>query len=490
MKIIKPQTSAAISDKGELTKSGKLDIDKLRKMRKDPTIFLARLMVRAPILLSSWTVEQDDVKFAEVAEFIRGQLLPHREYLLRAATANLIDHGWCGFEQVFVIENGHIKIDYFKALLDELTTIQSTTLGLFDGFSQPDDVRIPKMYSLLIALDPEGDDLYGQSYMGNAELAYDASVLTDEHARIYDKKIAGAHWIIYFPDGVCTYNGQETATEVVAQALIDTLENSGSFAIPSIIKEQLAGLTEATGKVWEVQLIEASGSGANFDERLTRADKLKVRAFGFPERAILEGLHGTKAEAGAHGDFALLGIELLHTSIINQLNKQVVNQLIELNFGLEAVGKVYLTAQPLSDASVAMLQQLYQNILSQPDGFMHELGKLDIDAIRDRLNIPYVEDGTDFELADEALADSKLPVADPGATPTGAPVVDSGVKAVALNGAQVTSLQEIVINAQNGMLPVSAAKAMCKIAFGIDQAAVDELFASVVPKSLPTPPAA
>lgn len=477
MRIIKPQSRAAISDKGELQKSPAIAADKLLRMRKDPTIFLARLMVRAPILLSAWTVEKDNADLGPIAEFITQQLIPKREHILRAATANLIDWGWCAFEKVFLIKDGFIQLEALKTLLNELTTIQSTTLGEFDGFSQADDVRIPKMYAALISLDPDGDDLYGQSYMANAELPYDVSIKVDAHAEQYDKKIAGAHWVIYFPDGVVTYNGEETATEVVAQALIDTLENSGSFAVPSVVQEQLAGLTEATGKTWDIKLLEASGAGANFEERLSRTDKLKVRAFGFPERAILEGLHGTKAEAGTHGDFALLGVELLHTTIVNHLNRQVVDQLVELNFGEEFVGKVYLAAQPLSDASVAMLESLYASILAQPDGFMHELGKLDIDAIRDRLKIPYTQDMQVVDLPTDPLATQPVTT-----TP------DNSVKAVALNGAQVTSLQEIVIAAQAGTIPIPAAKAMCKIAFGIDQAAVDDLFASVTVKGTPVLP--
>jgi len=45
-------------------------------------------------------------------------------------------------------------------------------------------------------------------------------------------------------------------------------------------------------------------SQGSFIDRQKYLDALKMRAFGLPERSILEGSHGTKAEADVHADIA------------------------------------------------------------------------------------------------------------------------------------------------------------------------------------------
>ncbi len=368
----------------------------IRKMRKDPTIFLARLMVRSPIIASAWTIERDDATLQPVADFISAQLMPLRFRFLEAASQGLIDFGWQGFEKVWVVKDGLFTIKRLKPLLQDITTVRvNVDTGEFIGFingTDDDEQELDLFDSLLLNTNVECDYHYGQSYMGNAKKAYDASSSIMRSADIYDKKIAGAHWVIRFPDGgLSLYDGVETPNDVIAKRLLEALESSGSFAIPHKMLDTLEQLSGASPQAWQIQLIESSGSGANFEERLLRCDREKVRAFGVPERSILEGQFGTKAEADSHADFALLGIDLLNQSIVEQLNVQLVNQILRVNYGDDMQNRVYLKAQPLSDTSISYMRSVYSTILSNSDGFITELAQLDIDAIRDRLQIPYVE---------------------------------------------------------------------------------------------------
>jgi hypothetical protein len=365
-------------------------------MRKDPTIALARLMVRSPIIASSWTVERDDASLQPIADTISSQLIPLRFRFLEAASQGLIDFGWQAFEKVWTVKDGVFVIKKLKPLMQDITEVRvdintGELIGLFNGTDE-DRVELDLFDTLLLNINTECDYLYGASYMANAEKAYDSSINIMRSADIYDKKVAGAHWVIRFPDGGSSlYDGVETNNEVIARRLLEALESSGSFAIPHKILDTIEQLSGTSPQAWQIELIESSGSGANFEERLLRCDREKVRAFGVPERSILEGQFGTKAEADSHADFALLGIDLLNQSIVEQLNIQLVNQILRINYGDDMQNRVYLKAQPLSDTSISYLRQLYTQILSSPDGFITELAQLDVDAIRDRLQIPYVE---------------------------------------------------------------------------------------------------
>lgn len=370
--------------------------DKIREMRRDPTIRLARLMVRAPILSTPWSVECDDASLQGAANEIVSMVEPHRFKILQSATMGLIDFGWQAYEKVFEIRDGYFKLKRLKPLLQDCTRIVIDEDGNIAGVInevEDDKVELDTTYAMVLNMDTECDYHYGLSYMASVERSYDSALRIMRCADVYDKKIAGAHWVIYFPDGKSNYNGEEVTNDVIAKDLINKLENSGSFAIPYQVRDVLEQLNDNKpgDQAWVVDLKESTGSGANFEERLGRCDREKVRAFGLPERSILEGQFGTKAEADSHADFAIVGIELLHYSIVQQVNTQLIDQLVRLNFGEQYVGKIYLKNQPLSDASKAFLQSVYQTILSNNDGFLNELSSIDFGAIRDRLSIPYVE---------------------------------------------------------------------------------------------------
>jgi len=124
-----------------------------------------------------------------------------------------------------------------------------------------------------------------------------------------------------------------------------------------------------------------SGGQTSFISRLKYLDVLKVRGLLLPERTILEGEHGTKAEAGVHVAMAIAAREQL-------VNKQVLDKLVELNWGEEQVGKVRLVQAPLVDEDKKFLQELYLAVLNDPTAFAQELASYDLDSMKDKLSIP------------------------------------------------------------------------------------------------------
>ena len=362
----------------------------IRKMRRNPTIFFARLMVRAAILGAEWTVESAP-GYENTAIVCAEHFLHYRDDFLESAVSGCLDWGWQPFELVWAIEEGELRLKKIKPLIQDITDIVADSkTGEWDGYKQG-DVEISRFSSMLININVEGDMHKGESYLGNVQEAYTRMQRVNGNSDTYDTKIAGAHWIIRFPEGSSLYQGVETENEVICSKLIQSLQNSGSFGIPKRIKQALVGLNDQSNGTWEIELVEASGSGANFEERLNRCDKEIVRGYGLPERSILEGQYGTKAEAGEHGDFAITGIELLHRRIVSLFNKQAVNTWLKENFGDDVVDKVYIKAQPLTDSAIATMRSLYDKILTSPEGSLTEIAVLDVDAIRDRLGIPYTK---------------------------------------------------------------------------------------------------
>ena len=210
-------------------------------------------------------------------------------------------------------------------------------------------------------------------------------------AQRFDKKMAGAHWVIKYPDTKVTFEGKEVSASDVADAVLKSLMSSGGVTIPQAKSLGFdAGGQPAPG--WEIELITASGAVVDFIARFEYLDKSKARALGFPERSILEGLHGTKAEAGEHKDFVITNNEYRHDCLLEQLNWHLVNQLLRLNYGAEFENQVVVKASPIGDSDRTMIYELYTKILENPDGFLREVDALDVQAMADSLGIPRIEE--------------------------------------------------------------------------------------------------
>jgi len=371
-------------------------------MRKDPTIALTRAISAAPVISAEWAVEGTN---EEYVEFIEEQLLPIRFELVSTAIYDRIDFGWAAFEQVYEIldredDDKLYGIEKVKSLLNDNTWALYNDKGDFAGFENKDlylagDVVIDAAHSLFVNLEDENVGMYAEPLLANCYEAWRNGIVVNEAAANYDKKISGEHWIIHYPVGTtpCTLEGVNVgadgraSNDEIAAFLLKNLEASGSIAIPVYVNQMIASLDSEEGVTgWKIELLGSSGQQSSFVDRSRYLDTLKVRALLTPERAILEGTHGTKAESEAQIGEALAIKEIQHTAITRQVNKQVVNELLMLNYG--EVGDTKLVALPLHDAQKAFYQELFMKLIDNPELGPELLDGVQFDAIRDALDVP------------------------------------------------------------------------------------------------------
>lgn len=350
-------------------------------------------MFFAGIISAEWSYEADD-EDEEMKLFIEEQMDPIRRHILSTGALGCFDFGWQPYEKVFDVDtaNTRIVLKKLKPLLQDNVVIKTNPDdGSFEGI-ETGQVLLPLEKSLLLNFDVEGTNWEGSSTLQNAEQPYDSSVVLEDAVRKYDKKMAGAHWIIKYPDTTSIYQGVERHNSEIADKMLAALTASGSVAMP-IGLAQFQDVTQQGG--WDIQLLTASGATVDFTNRYEYLDKQKCRALGFPERALLEGLHGTKAEAGEHKDFVISLIEYRHDCLLEQINWHLVNQLLRLNFGEDAENRVAIHAAPLDDASRATLHAVYDKILSSAEGMLRESELLDVQQIAETLSIPRKEEEDD-----------------------------------------------------------------------------------------------
>lgn len=380
---------------------------KVRTMRRDPTINLIRLLVQAPVLASTWSYEETEDAPEGAADFIKSNMNELKFELLRTSLMGCLDFGWQGYEKVLRLgKDGNAYIHKLKPLLQDITEIRiDEDNGSYDGLKQG-IIVLETPDTLAVAFDVEGTDWYGYPTMKIVETAYDWWNDANESATRHDTKVAGSHWVVHYPIGESTFNDEVVSNADIAKNILNTLEASGRIMVPQVFQEFIDGQPM---DAWKIELIEASSS-ATFTERLKYLDALKVRAFGFPERAILEGQFGTKAEAGEHGDFAITNLELRHITLVNFYNKYCVNHLLRVNWGEDYEDTVKITPSPLQDDEKEYLKQLYQTMLTNPEGFLQEIDAIDMDALRDRLGIPSTPEEPDDNMLDY-LRGNPAPVA-------------------------------------------------------------------------------
>lgn len=374
--------------------------DTYRAMRKHPTIAMVRMLSVAPVIAANWSIESSEDAPEGADELIREQLLPLRPLILEECMLHgLIDFGWSAFEKVFEQDSqGQIALRRLKPLLPDITTIMIGMKGEFAGVRQTGplahivDLDVEKC--LLCSYAVEGSNWYGNPRMENVRLAYNKWMECDVGAARYDKKIAGSHWVIYYPPGYTGEGDDRKDNYDIAMGILASIEASGSMVLPSTTIAFLDELNQSTDakRAWEVEFLQDSGGKQlSFVNRLRYLDSLIARGLITPERSVTEGQMGTKAEAGIHSDAAATAMDLEHQHTARLVNWHLVNQLLRLNYGPDAENSVWIVPAPMDDTSIAFLRTLYQGFLTNPQLATDEYPNIDRDALRERIGVPALE---------------------------------------------------------------------------------------------------
>lgn len=368
---------------------------KYREIRKHPTVKLARAFVMAPIVGGAWAIEADDEAPDEAVKFIRGEMFPVRRKLLKHAFGGMIDFGWSPFEKVLGLKGdggtGRLGILDLKPLLVDITSIRIWPDGRFKGFYNSDgmgnETPLDASEALLFTANLEGQGWYGEPDLEATYWPWKRWQDSDAGAERYDNKLAGSHWAVHYPIGKDP-DGKDNFE--LAQAILKTLETSGRIAVPKNPRPQ----DQKDARDWLIELLsDSSPRQASFNDRLMYQDKLIVRSLLLPERAVLEGLFGTKADAESHTDLAITVMEERAADLCEVVNEQLVDQLLELNFGATLRGKVRVTAVPLSDTRRRWLRSVFSALLAGNTG-MELLARMDLDAFFDEAGVPKAEEVT------------------------------------------------------------------------------------------------
>ena len=391
-------------------------IDGFRKMRRHPTIALARSVFCAPIRSASYTLEATRDADAPATKAIlaraKAEVLP----VLTGAFADLtyaLDYGYQAFESVFkpAAAGGGTDLASLKMLLPELTSVVLDEAGGFDGLMNgpgaapwaPTDASratyLPAEYCAWHAHEREGDNWYGESVLERCRAPYDEWREYSEKRRRYLTMIsAPIPWVKYPAETEAKMvGGASLPAYQVAMMLIDSLATCKGIGLPKWDKSYLMDMARASGKApgsgeqtaWEVGILDPGPdrSGAH-TEGLRHCEIQMVRAWLLPERAVLEGQHGTKAESGTQASLGLAGAELVSQDMGVTLSVGPLDSWLVFNYGEQARGLLRVKPEQTDPKKAELLSSICKALLGAPVNFADVARLMDFRAVFELLGIP------------------------------------------------------------------------------------------------------
>lgn len=427
-----------------------------RSIGWDPVVGVAMDYIISTIASAGETVESDPGCPDEICDFIHNQWQDLKFQCLSLAVRDIYRYGWSSFEKIwFVDDNGYV-ICRLKQLEAQITgllvephtgalqgVVQPLVLGMANSPAVGWPVMLDTDHALLFSWMPEGSVWYGTSTFERIRTVYNDFNEANEGAKRYDKYIAGSHFVIYYPDRTnVNMNGVEMTAAEAANQLLESLESSGALTIPAPIRAVIGQLEDQTQGGWKVEILsDSTPRQPSFMDRLKYLDVAKVRGLGLTERSMFESSTGTRADAGTHQDVVHSILEWRHAFLINEISKQVIDPLLEQNFGPEYKGTVRIQTTPIQKENVAVAAEVYKAILAAeagpdttpdtttPDGKVipgkaiekktNELAMIDMGALRELLNIPSLDvddggetqvGGGDSDLTEKANQDDSVVV--------------------------------------------------------------------------------
>lgn len=384
-----------------------------REMRKVPTIALARAVAQAPIRTAEVGYEgaaEDTPK--ERIDFIGMEMRRIWPKLVGDMTFG-IDYGFSPFENVFAVKNGLIGFDRVKSLVvDKTTIVIDRETGQFAGFRQG-RVELSRAKSFLYTHDKEADNYYGRSRFENIrETAYTTWKELSKRHQQFAKKIASIIPVLHYPEGESEdENGSvESNFELAKKAIFKMMQGDG-IVIPNEFARWAEDLGRTTNpeklRAWIFDFLEVKGNHLGpLVDSMRYQDSLMFRGILVPERTAIEGQLGTKAEAGAHGAIAIIIADLTLREMLAAVNEQLIDCLLLLNWGAEAMGSVRARTIGLDPLTQAFFGRLVEKLLSLPDLALQINNFTDFDAILREVGLPAPrksEDGSELSTVREPM---------------------------------------------------------------------------------------
>lgn len=378
----------------------RLSPERIEEISKIHVVELMRQMITVSGSTSQWSVNSEPGTPSEISELVEMFLEPNKTSIWSEGIDGWIKYGWAPFEKIFAEirdSKNEIKIGIrkLKQLLPEYSDavfVGTDFVGIENWIDSP-KVLVPPIRSLVLTLDKRGDNLKGRSLFCNAEKSIDYFMGAIASMLRYASKRKGPKMIGYYPqEGKSYYKGVLMENHKVVEKMKNDLDDTNIVFIPRV-----SATPSSSGQIvnpWELITLQDTPFLTDYLNEFAYWEKAIVMAFGFPARAVMESEFGSRADSVTGQEFAVQRVQYLVDSMVEQINKYVVDKLIEMNFGSQWVGSVRISAGDINQRTLANLKSLFVNTLNTNYGQAMLAERLDWGQIAKDAGFPMVPEST------------------------------------------------------------------------------------------------
>jgi hypothetical protein len=367
-----------------------------RQISAHPTCALVRGIVTAPIVGNSWQWKKSWENVPdEWVNFAREVMTPLRQSLVRDVLRAL-EFGWAGFEKIWTVEAGRrvfsrlkpLQWDFTEILLDE----HGNPAGLRNRPPEGPPVLLGKGKYFLYSFDGEAANPYGRSRHENVRQAWSESEQIRERLAQYMKKVSGIVVQLHYPEGTSRdVAGADRPNQWLGQQVLDSVSAGKSVMFPNgfAATGDLKTAYDLAGKSsWQLSTLEVQGTDHAPGMKLVMEyyDALIFRGWLRPERVGLESRYASRADAKTHTDTGTLDCELIDRDIADAVTRDVVDELLVLNFGKRARGAVAIEPPPIENDALGVLRDALNLLINKDSAAVS--AKIDLPALLDQLSVP------------------------------------------------------------------------------------------------------
>ena len=356
-------------------------------MRQDPDIAFGMAIITAPIMNLEWSIESDD---PIIKEFCTQQL--QRIYRqLALGMSNAVGFGWQAGEKVWQVEDVDVEIQGKDGkietkhmpnswVIERTKALDPRTVSLLidrDGdkwagieqsfFSQRNKVnnRIGLFNALLWSFRREQvwGNLRGWPLFWQAYAPWWAYIATDLFCNRYFQRKGDPGYKAHGSSTIIK-GGKEIDGFQYMAAQTQMAQSSGSVILPNT-RDPISG-----ERMFDIQELSAQQRGDMFDRRLQFLSVKKLRGLWVTDRVGTAGGAGGigTGESEVHQDtFLMLADQVVKEWVDEILQKQVVDQYVFMNFGVDALknSRTKVKASGLSAATRDLFKGLITQVMQQ-----------------------------------------------------------------------------------------------------------------------------
>lgn len=363
----------------EVYRGDNIKLKTYEKMAADSQIAFGTFLFKGWVSGLPYTIQSPDEHLKNIVDYIVGQVY---DEIIRNIVTTGFKFGFAFGEKVWSRENAIISapndkgedeiiyegpltmlekvkfmnprktFSYFVDRSDEITRVEQR--------QRTDDVSVDRSKLLWFSLDKEFSNVFGRSRYKNVYSEWYFSKIVNQWDLNDLQKRGSPHLEIRYPRGKSEVNGELKSNREIAMTIAEDLLSDGIVAVPSELHDQ--------GEYrWEVKFADtkqesgSTGKDSRFARKTQELNRKKMKGLGIPP-AVADS-DSNFANADASGDMLTILIEDVVDQIESVIQKDIVDQVTENNFGPEKKSLVSIKIDRSALGRRSLMKEIFKEML-------------------------------------------------------------------------------------------------------------------------------